>query len=413
MASTQYTPPNAAYNNNSANPLGSFWGQLTGREQAILERIVYNKIVDSAPQQFYDLKLLMDKTPEQKTSDEHEWFEAPYDRYGLPVNASSVAVTWPTTQNVTLVSGDNVTLNMVLTYPNNKQGTVTAIVGNVITVTPMQNDSLPAIGAGDVLTFASQVEGDSSTNITNYYRLNLQRKYNYIYLLSIGMRYGFVEMLKYKSNNYLPQFLAKERDRMLQNFRVSMSNQLWMGKKGMMFLADGSRVKMMGGILNEMLAAGSPTISTPVSSFGDAVEASLLNTMGGPLGQEKFLFATPTRILQLSKQFKSALTRYTPNDMVAKLNLNKIDLGSASAVLVPNLRFQDRSSYPAAWENYAFVLQKENIKTVKLLGYDSAWTLEPRNNGGPTLNNFYEFGMSSSLGLQFEAPQYSALITIQ
>jgi hypothetical protein len=58
-------------------------------------------------------------------------------------------------------------------------------------------------------------------------------------------------------------------------------------------------------------------------------------------------------------------------------------------------------------------LQKEKIKTVKLLGYDATWTINPRNNGGPSLNNFYEFGMSSSLGLQFEAPQYSSLITIQ
>jgi hypothetical protein len=413
MASTQYTPPNAAYTNNASNPLGSFWGGLTGQQQAILEREIYTSIVDSAPQQFYDLKLLMDKSPITKTSDEHEWFEAPYDRYGLPVNAVSATVTWPTTQNVTLVTSDNVTLNMVLTYPNNKQGTVTAKAGNVITVTPMQNDSLPAIAAGDVLTFASQIEGDSATNISNYYRLNLQRKYNYIYLLAIGMRYGFVELLKYKSNNYLPTFLADERDRMLKNFRISMSNQLWMGKKGMMFLADGTPVKMMGGILNEMLAAGSPNIQTPISSFGDAVESALLNTMGGPLGEEKFLFATPTRILQLSKQFKSALTRYTPNDMVAKLNLNMIDIGSAKAVLVPNLRFEDRASFPAAWQNYAFVLQKEKIKTVKLLGYDATWTINPRNNGGPSLNNFYEFGMSSSLGLQFEAPQYSSLITIQ
>lgn len=405
-----YTPPSNQFNNNSANPLGSFWN---GPKQAILERQVFNKIVDSAPKQFYDLKLLLDKSPIVKTSDEFEWFEAPYDRYGLLVAALAPTVTWPTTQNVTLNSNANVVVNTIVTYPNNKQGTITNIVGNVITVTPQDNDTLPALSAGDTLTYASPIEGDSSTTISDYYREELQRQYNYIYFLSVGMRYGFIEYVKYKSNNYLPQFLEHERNRMLMNFRVSMSNQLWMGRKGGMTLANGQKVKMMGGILNSMLSAGSPTLSTPISSFRDAVVDAALNTEGGNYGETKYLFATNRRILQLSEQFKSTLTRYTPNDMVAKLNLSKIDIGSSEIVLVPYKRFEDTASFPVAWQNYAFLLQKENIKTVKFMGYTSAWDLKPRNDGGPTLNNFHEFGMADSLGLQFEAPQYSALITIQ
>jgi hypothetical protein len=412
---SQYTPPNPNFNNNSANAIGSFFGAFTGRDKAFLQRKVFEKIVDSAPKQFYDLKLLLSNTTRPVSDDEFEWFEAPYDRFGFGVAAASAAVNAPTTQLVQLSSVDNVTENLVLTYPNGKQGTVIAINSNTnqITVAPQAGDSLPALGAGDILANTAPIEGDSSTNISQYNRLNLQRKYNYMSFFATGMRYGFIELAKYRKNNYLPQFLAFEKERMLKNFRISMRNQLWLGRRGVYTLSNGNQVKAMGGILNNMLSNGSPTISTPLSSFSDAVKDALLNTEGGDLGETKYLFATNRRILQLSEQFKTSLTRYTPDDMTAKLNLNAVDIGSSRCVLVPMKAFEDTSSFPVAFQNYAFVLQQDAIKPVKFDGYASAWELKPRNAGGPTMNNFYEMGMSDSLSLEFHHPQYSALITLQ
>jgi hypothetical protein len=412
---SQYTPPNPNFNNNSANPLGSFWGNVTGREKAFLERTVFNAIIDSAPKQFYDLKLLIDSKSRTVGDDEFEWFENPFDRFGFLVSAASAAVNAPTTQIVSLSSVDNAVRNLVITYPNGKQGTIVNVNTNLnqIEVAPQLGDSLPALGAGDILTNTAPVEGDASTGINQYNRINLQRKYNYMSFFATGMRYGFIEMKKYQSRNMLPDFLRAERDRMYKNFRLSMRNQLWLGRLGGYTLSDGTEVKSMAGILNNMQTWGSPTISTPLSSFGDAVKDALLNTEGGDLGEEKFLFTTNRRVLQLSEQFKSNLTRYTPNDMIAKLNLNAIDIGSSRAVLVPMKAFEDTGSFPVAWQNYAFLLQKSAIKTVKFDGYTSAWTQKPRNDGGPTMNNFYEIGMSDSLSLEFHHPQYSALITVQ
>lgn len=412
---SQYTPPNPNFNNNSANPLGSFWGNVTGREKAFLERTVFNAIIDSAPKQFYDLKLLIDSKSRTVGDDEFEWFENPFDRFGFLVSAAAATVNAPTTQIVSLSSVDNAVRNLIITYPNGKQGTIINVNTNLnqIEVAPQLGDSLPALGAGDILTNTAPVEGDASTGINQYNRINLQRKYNYMSFFATGMRYGFIEMKKYQTRNMLEDFLRAERDRMYKNFRLSMRNQLWLGRLGGYTLSDGTEVKSMAGILNNMQTWGSPTISTPLSSFGDAVKDALLNTEGGDLGEEKFLFTTNRRVLQLSEQFKSNLTRYTPNDMVAKLNLNAIDIGSSRAVLVPMKAFEDTGSFPVAWQNYAFLLQKSAIKTVKFDGYTSAWDLKPRNDGGPTMNNFYEIGMSDSLSLEFHHPQYSALITVQ
>ena len=110
---------------------------------------------------------------------------------------------------------------------------------------------------------------------------------------------------------------------------------------------------------------------------------------------------TPRVHLALSKAYKDEKTRYQPNDEVAKLGLNEVDIGSSRIVMVPYQRFADRASFPAAFENRIMVADMKNINLCQLWAERSGETLS-RTDGIP--KRYKEMWVDANMGVKFNNP---------
>jgi hypothetical protein len=396
--------PNDTFSNTNLNSIGSQYAADYGHDISLLVEKVTNKaIFDASPQQFYDLKLLNMKQFSQERSDEFFYKEMGYQREPLTATANAAAATWPNTQNIVLTSLQNVSTDTIIVYPNNKKGTVTAIdtTTNTITVTPYTNDSLPAVTTGDVFSNLSPIEADGADGWAQYFRASTVERSNFIQLFSKTMRYGEVELHKMKTAAVTSNFLEMEKQAMFRQFRIDISNAFWNGQRGEVTLASGQRAKATGGIVPAMQAAGSPNALATANTLTDAFEDVILSSEFGEYGSVRFAFMTPRIKLLLSKAYKDEKTRYTPKDKTADLGLEEISIGSSRIVLVPYQRFQDRASFPAAFENRIFILDMKNINLCQLWAERSGETLS-RTQGIP--KRYKEMWVDANMGVKFNNP---------
>jgi hypothetical protein len=396
--------PNDSFNNTNLNSIGSQYANDFGHDISLLvEKVTNRAIFDSAPQQFFDLKLLNMKQFQQVNSDEFFYKEMGYQREPLTSTAAAAAVTYPATQTFALSSLDNISTDTIVIYPNNQKGTVTSINTSTseITVKPYTNDSLPAVVAGDQFSNLSSVEADGADGWAQYFRGTTIERHNYIQLFNKAMRYGEVELHKLKQAAVTNNFLEMERNAMMRQFRIDISNAFWNGQKGEVSLTSGAVAKSTGGIYPAMVAAGSPNATATSATLTAAFEDIILSSEYGDYGQVRFAFMTPRVHLALSKAYKDEKTRYKPNDEVAKLGLNEVDIGSSRIVMVPYQRFADRASFPAAFENRIFITDMKNINLCQLWAERSGETLS-RTDGIP--KRYKEMWVDANMGVKFNNP---------
>lgn len=396
--------PNDSFNNTNLNSIGSQYANDFGHDISLLvEKVTNRAIFDSAPQQFFDLKLLNMKQFQQVNSDEFFYKEMGYQREPLTSTAAAAAVTYPATQTFALSSLDNISTDTIVIYPNNQKGTVTSINTSTseITVKPYTNDSLPAVVAGDQFSNLSSVEADGADGWAQYFRGTTIERHNYIQLFNKAMRYGEVELHKLKQAAVTNNFLEMERNAMMRQFRIDISNAFWNGQKGEVSLTSGAVAKSTGGIFPAMVAAGSPNATATSATLTAAFEDIVLSSEYGEYGQVRFAFMTPRVHLALSKAYKDEKTRYQPNDEVAKLGLNEVDIGSSRIVMVPYQRFADRASFPAAFENRIMVADMKNINLCQLWAERSGETLS-RTDGIP--KRYKEMWVDANMGVKFNNP---------
>ena len=396
--------PNDSFNNTNLNSIGSQYANDFGHDISLLvEKVTNRAIFDSAPQQFFDLKLLNMKQFQQVNSDEFFYKEMGYQREPLTSTAAAAAVTYPATQTFALSSLDNISTDTIVIYPNNQKGTVTSINTSTseITVKPYTNDSLPAVVAGDQFSNLSSVEADGADGWAQYFRGTTIERHNYIQLFNKAMRYGEVELHKLKQAAVTNNFLEMERNAMMRQFRIDISNAFWNDQKGEVSLTSGAVAKSTGGIFPAMVAAGSPNATATSATLTAAFEDIVLSSEYGEYGQVRFAFMTPRVHLALSKAYKDEKTRYTPNDEVAKLGLNEVDIGSSRIVMVPYQRFADRASFPAAFENRIMVADMKNINLCQLWAERSGETLS-RTDGIP--KRYKEMWVDANMGVKFNNP---------
>lgn len=404
-------PETGKYQNRNLNPLGSGYAAQYGHNvTALIQRMTREVIFDSAPQQYFDLKILGMKTPETLTTDEFFYHEMGFGREPVVNNTIGVGgIAAGATQTIPILNKDTVHKDMIIVYPDGSRGTITSITpvgqGANIVVTAMSNSTLPAIpqsAAGSYLfSNLSSVEADGANSISQYVRYEPIERTNYIQMLIKAMRFGRMEMLKYQNNGTLTNYLTMQKQRMYQQFRISLANVYWNGKKGEVTLTNGQKAKTTGGVYTLMQEAGSPNFSASMALLPQAVEELALSTEYGMYGQTKFLYGTPRAILALSKAYKSNLTRYTPNDMIAKLNLNSIDIGSSKIVMVPVKRFEEPSCFPTSWRSKMILLDQENIIPCQVFPEESGET-DDRNRG--SLSNFVDTWISATFGIKFYNP---------
>ena len=399
-----YNLPESTFNNQNLNSIGSQYANDYGHEISLLVQKATNKVIfDAAPRQFFDLKLLNMKEAEQVNSDEFFYKEMGYQREPLTATSSTGAVAHPTTQTFSLSTVENISTDTIITYPNNKKGTVIDVNKTTleITVAPLVNDSLPAVVSGDLFSNLSSFEADGTDGWAQYFRASTVERFNYIQLFNKVIKYGEVELFKLKQAAVTSNFLQMERAAMYNQFRIDISNAFWNGEKGEGITSKNEKAKLIQGVFPAMVAAGSPNSTATTTTLPDAFEDIVLSTEFGDYGAVRFAFATPRLILKLSKAYKDEKTRYTPNDSIAKLALDEINIGSSRIVLVPYKRFEDEASFPASFANRIFILDMKNISTCRMWGERSGDTLS-RKDGIP--KRYEEMWVDANMGVKFNNP---------
>jgi len=399
-----YNLPNDSFNNTNLNSIGSQYAQDYGKDVSLLVQKVTNKVIfDSAPKQFFDLKLLNMKSFDTEVSDEFFYKEMGYQREPITATGGAAAVVWPATQTFAISAVDNVSTDMIIVYPNNSKGTVvgTNASAGTIEVKPYTNDTLPAVVANDVFANLSSVEADGADGWAQYFRASTIERHNFIQLFNKVIKYGEVELHKLKNAAVTSNFLKMERQAMYRQFQIDISNAFWNGQKGNVQLASGEDAKTTGGIFPAMVAAGSPNASASLATLTGAFEDVVLNTEFGEYGEVRFAFATPRVCLELSKAYKDEKTRYKPNDAIAKLSLDEVNIGSSRIVLVPFKRFEDQASFPTSFRNRIVLTDMKNINLCQMWGERSGDTLS-RTDGVP--KRYKEMWVDANMGVKFNNP---------
>lgn len=407
-----YNEPNVKFTNQNYNSVGSEYAALYGHDISLLVQKLTNRaIFDAAPQQFMDLKLLNMVAAEQVNSDEFFYQEMGYQREPLVATASSTAVSWPTTQTISVTSTDNISTNTIISYPNGQKGSVISVDTSLLTVTvsPYNGDTLPAVAADDILANVSSVDHDGSDGFAQYFRASTIERVNYVQLFNKAIRYSEVELHKLKTMGTTSNFLEMERNAMFNQHRIDLSNAFWTGQKGEIITADGTPAKTTGGVFSAMVEAGAPNAVATTATLVDAFEDIVLSSEYGDYGQARMAYMTPRMHRALSLAYKEELTRYAPNDEIALLNLKEINLGSSRIVLVPFKRFEDKASFPGSFENRIVLLDMKNIKRTQLWGERSGDTLK-LEDGVP--KRYGDVWVDCNMGVKFHNPLACAYLDV-
>lgn len=418
-SSTLYTPTVPAtgpYQNRNLNALGSKYAQQYGHQvTSLITRAVRSIIYDAAPQQYFDLKILGLKTPKMVNSDEYFYHEMGFGRDAIIVGATP-GVAAGASQVIPVVNINSVAPDIIVVYPGNQRGTIRSVDVNnkTITVAAETNNTLPAIPAGaegaTTLANLSPVEADGQNSISVYWRQDTVERCNYIQMVVKAMRFGQIELEKYKRSGAINTYLAFQRKRMQEQFRIDLANIYWNGRMAEVTLSNGQKAKTAGGVFPTMQQVGSANTSVTLANLPQALEELALDTEYGVYGKTRFLYGTPRAIHYLSQQYKRSLTRYRPDDNLAKLELDGIKMGSTNIVFVPIKRFEEPSCFPASWRSRLILLDQESIQPVFFLPEQMGETLPRVNNG--TLQNYTDSWMSATWGMEFSNPLGSGWIDI-
>lgn len=407
-----YNDPSSKFLNQNYNSVGSEYAALYGHDISLLVQKLTNRaIFDAAPQQFMDLKLLNMVAAEQVNSDEFFFQEMGYQREPLVATANSAAVSFPSTQTISVASTDNISTNTIISYPNGQKGSVTNVDTTLlqITVSPYNGDTLPAVVQDDVLANVSSVDHDGSDGFAQYFRASTIERNNYIQLFNKAIRYSEVELHKLKNMGTTSNFLEMERTAMFNQHRIDLSNAFWTGQKGEVITANGTPAKTTGGVFTSMLEAGSPNALATTATLVDAFEDMVLSSEYGDYGQARMAYMTPRVHRALSLAYKEELTRYAPNDEIGLLNLKEVNLGSSRIVLVPFKRFEDSASFPGSFANRIVILDMKNIKRTQLWGERSGDTLK-LEDGVP--KRYGDIWVDCNMGVKFHNPLACAWLDI-
>jgi len=420
---TNYTPgatPSGRFQNANMNPVGSQYAAAFGHDvSTVLNKVVRSIIYDAAPKQYLDLKILSLKTPERTPSDEFFYNEASFGRDPIlcdTIGGGGIAA--GATQSIPILNKNNVSKDMIIIYSGNERGTITSVTpsgaGATIVVTAETGEVLPAIPAGaagaNVFAYLSPVEADGMSDISNYVRYDTIERSNYVQMLVKAMRFGKMELAKYQGTSNLSGYIEFQKKVMYRQFRTSLGNIFWNGHQAEVTLANGLKAKTAGGVFPIMQQAGSAHTSVTLANAPGALEELALSTEYGEHGATRFFFATPRVIHYLSDQYKRDLTRYTPNDSIARLGLSGIDMGSSNIVFVPVKRFEEPSCFPSSWRSKGLLVDMESITPKYVFPEEMGDTLK-RVNGG-NLQNYVDSWISATTSIEFNNPLASGWIDI-
>lgn len=425
MSNRTYTPGvgGLPFGNVPANPQAANYITDSGYGATgtiLLQKAIERAIYSSVPEQYYALKLLFQKTFQDKGSDEFEYLEKTFGRTALTSTATASAVAASAGAEVTQViamSSDSVTriqLNDIIMYPDNVSKAIVRSISSLnVTVASHTSLGLPAVASGDVFSVQGAFMADGESAFYNYSRMQTVTRYNYIQFFLRAARWNRIELQKY-INLGTTDYLDKDKLEKMEQLRTDLFVTFFNGTRGEFKMSSGNPGKTTAGIYPSMLAAGSmtgnPTTAGIVSTFKNLAFKTNYKQEGGT----RMIYGTPEMIHEISKAFKDPGTRYAPNDTVSSMDLKQYEFGGMKFVPVTCQLFQEQSAFPAAWQRKILVVDQTAIQPVKMKGIpaiDSGETLDKGPNG--TREGFKDFYVEGQLGVQFNNPLGSFYMDIK
>lgn len=401
------------FSNTNLNAVGSEYAATYNHDLSLMvQKQVNRNIFDARPFQFMDLKLL-NMLPRETNFNGDEGFyqEWGWQREAIIVTSAAAAVSYPTTQTFTVGSLTSVHTDVMISYPNGQLGNIIAVdlSTSTITVSPLVNNTLPAVSVSDTLGNHSSVDHAGSEGFAVHQRGTTIERNFYIQLFNRAIRYDEVELNKLKYAGTTNNYLALEMEELYNQNRIDISNALWMGIQGEVPTSKGKPAKTTKGVWTSVIEAGSPNATGVTdNTLVEAFEQVVFESEYGKYGQVRMAFMTNEMHRKISNAYKQELTRYAPSDKFAGLNLQSINIGSSTIVPVPFARFNDSSSFPEAFKKRMVILDIENLTPVQMWGERAGQTPDLNSNGTPV--RYKDYYIDCNFGLKINNPLANAYL---
>jgi len=414
MSNINYSPgiQNSPFGLLNANPEGSFYSgdsAFSPLETDLIQKAIRYQIFDAAPAQYNALKVLFSKPYKEYGATEFEYKEKTFGRSPIEANAITAAqAAVPgnfVTQTITLTAASvqYVTVDLIIVYPDGTKGVVTSIVGNDITVNSITNFGLPAVAVGDEFPVMSTIRGDGMNTFSNYERLEVITRYNYIQHFLRARRWDRLEHQTYV-NQGTTSYMNDDKEEKMKQLRVDLFNTMWNGERGEYEIANGYVARAMGGIFPTMVNAGAANVTTTTAGFKASFENTAFATAFKQEGGTRFIYGTDQQLNLFSEIYKQPGLIYEGNDEVAKLRLKKVELGSQNFVLVPTELWREESCFEASWANRLIILDQETVSPVKMKGIPALEMGQTDNMNKGTREDYIDWWCRAQLSLEFNNP---------
>lgn len=405
----------APYNNQNTNPEGSVFAATYGysaTEQ--LRKDLAAEIFNNTPKSFAAMKTILNKTVKFKQLDEFTLLERGIGRVPVKIK-TAYSATAALTGSIICVKGaaQNVSVNKVLQLPGGVKAIVTGITENVaddtLAIRAMTGALLPTdIAANVIIPVQVGLIGDGLNVLMHYDRLDTTSRTNYIQLFQRDRRWTRMEQQKYMNSgttDLFDQDKLHKTELIFQDAFISLFN----GTKGEFLLTlpgGGTTVaKTMDGIFPTMVGAGCWHAASSDATLMTDFEQGAFATYYLAEGSTRFILGTSENLYKLSKVWKEAGVQYTPNDMIADLNLKQYNIGDQKFVPMAVEVFREPSMFPAEWAKRLLILDVDSIDPVCMQGYmpfEMGETNEKGQNG--SISDYKEWWIQAMLSLEFKNP---------
>lgn len=279
-------------------------------------------------------------------------------------NASAGAYAATVTVNVTQASYDAAKINGRIYY-NNGVAAVKAktTLGGHPALTlgsAATGVNIPATLQGAKATMSAELRADGEDRIVNSQRYSTIHRSNLIPTIMNSQGYGRRMWLQMQ-NGGTTNFMQRSREQLIFDTKADAMVEFMIGVKGYQQQDNGKLAPACDGIQTQIINAGNTPVSTTMGNLTTIVEQAAVGSQTGG-SNTKWLMGTTRLLLEVSKAYKGALTRYTPNDMAANLNLNSITMGATNVVLVANDMLGDGNYFPEEYANRLYLIDPTSIQ---------------------------------------------------
>jgi len=370
------------------------------------------------------LKILYAKPMAEMPSDEFSYFERTFGRPPIVVDAwdhttgtMALAANYAAATDVPVVVGDVLYTTTGVPVIVTSVSFVTGAGNTDIVVAAQTGGSLTAgmFSASDVVAIQAPIIADGMDSFLHYDRMKTVERYNYIQLFQRANRWSKIELQKL-INMGTTDYYSHETQEKIKQLRNDLFSAYFNGTRGEFSIPGENstfwKAKCMGGIYPSMVAAGSEHATVALGGLKTAFEELAFDTNYKAEGSVRFVYGTDKMIYELSKSYKEDKVRYTPDNMIANLNLDEIRVGSQRYVLVPCELFKENSVLPEEWATKLLVLDQDSITPVKMTGLPHIEVGVTDNKSRGSYRDYEDWWVKAMLSMKFNNPVGSFYIDV-